>query len=91
MPRSMTGQPSSWDPPELEDDAATERNNVVRLIRVMAGFVAFPSLTIALSFVVFEGPAAHWMHIAGLSAAFLLAMVAFVMAPRWAERFVRSG
>jgi hypothetical protein len=70
------------------DDAAVERRNVTRLIRVLAGFVAFPSLTIALAFFVVEGPSAHWMHIAGLSAAFLLALVAFVRAPRWADRFV---
>ena len=70
------------------DERAQERRNVVRLIRVMAGFIAFPSLTIALAFLVFEGPSAHWMHIAGLSAAFGLAVVAFVMAPKWAERFV---
>lgn len=88
MPHSMTEPPSSWDPAEPDDDTATERRNVARLIRVMAGFIAFPSLTIALAFVVFEGPTAHWMHIAGLSAAFVLAVVAFVMAPRWAERFV---
>lgn len=61
---------------------------MVRLIRVMAGFIAFPSLTIALAFVVFEGPTAHWMHIAGLSAAFVLAAVGFAMAPRIATRFV---
>jgi membrane protein YdbS with pleckstrin-like domain len=67
---------------------AEERRNVVRLIRVMAGFVAFPSLTIALAFVVFEGPSAHWMHIAGLSLAFVAAVAAFVMAPRLAERSV---
>jgi membrane protein YdbS with pleckstrin-like domain len=70
------------------DETAEERRNVTRLIRVLAGFVAFPSLTIALAFLVFEGPSAHWMHIAGLSAAFVLAMVAFVMAPRLATRFV---
>lgn len=78
--------PESWDPPEADDDVATERRNVVRLIRVMAGFVAFPSLTTALAFVVFEGPTAHWMHIAGLSAAFVLAVAGFVFAPRLAER-----
>ena len=80
--------------PELPDDGTdldertTERRNVTRLVRVLAGFVAFPSLTIALAFLVFEGPSAHWMHIAGLSAAFVLAVVAFVMAPHWAVRFV---
>lgn len=83
--------PESWDPPEADDDAAAERRNVTRLIRVLSGFVAFPSLTIALAFLVFEGPSEHWMHILGLSAAFVLALVAFVMAPRWAERFVDGG
>ena len=87
----MTSMPESWDPPEADDDAAAERRNVARLIRVLSGFVAFPSLTIALAFLVFEGPSEHWMHIAGLSAAFLLAVVAFVQAPSWAARFVDVG
>jgi len=80
--------PESWDPPEADDDVAAERRNVVRLLRVMAGFIAFPSLTIALAFLVFEGPSAHWMHIAGLSAAFALAVAGFLGAPRLAARFV---
>ena len=82
--------PNPADPGHL-DESSEERRNVTRLIRVMAGFVAFPSLTIALAFLVFEGPSEHWMHIAGLSAAFALAMVAFVMAPQWAARFVKSS
>jgi hypothetical protein len=73
------------------DDVAVERRNVTRLIRVMAGFVAFPSLTIALAFFVVEGPSEHWMHIAGLFGAFILACVAFALAPRWADRFVRAA
>ncbi|HUR24597.1 MAG TPA: hypothetical protein VM327_01105 [Candidatus Thermoplasmatota archaeon] len=79
--------PDSANPPEF-GASSEERRNVTRLIRVLAGFVAFPSLTIALAFAVFEGPTEHWMHITGLSAAFVLAMVALLMAPAWAARFV---
>jgi hypothetical protein len=84
------GMPESWDPPMADDDTATERRNVVRLIRVMACFIAFPSLTTVLAFLVFEGPSEHWMHIGGLSLAFVGAAAGFVMAPRMAERFVRA-
>ena len=79
-------RPDPSEPGDL-DASHEEHRNVTRLIRVLAGFVAFPSLTIALAFVVFEGPSEHWMHITGLSAAFVLAMVALVMAPTWAARF----
>ena len=74
-----------------DEEVAIERRNVVRLIRVMAGFVAFPSLTTGLAFIVYEGLTKHWMHNVALSLAFVAAMAAFVMAPRIAERSVTSG
>lgn len=85
------GMPDSWDPPVVDDDVATERRNVARLIRVMAAFIAFPSLTTVLAFLVYEGPSEHWMHIGGLSLAFVGAAAGFVMAPRLAEKFVKAA
>lgn len=80
----------SWDPTEPDDDVATERRNMVRLLRIVSLFVAWPALTIALAFLVFTGPEDHWLHIAGLLPTGISACVLFAMAPRLADRWVRS-
>jgi hypothetical protein len=84
---SMT-QAGSWDVPEGEETQEDERRNVTRLIRWLAMFVAWPSLTIGLAFLVFTDPSDHWLHIAGLVPLGLAALVAFALAPRLAARFV---
>ncbi|MHB1262265.1 MAG: hypothetical protein ACYC2H_11185 [Thermoplasmatota archaeon] len=73
------------------DERAVELRNVTRLIRVLSLFVAWPSLTIALAFLVFTGPSDHWLHIFGLLPLGIAAVVAFAMAPRLAARFVGAG
>ena len=82
--------PESWDPPEDDATPLDERRNVTRLIRWIAMFVAWPSLTIGLAFLVFTDPSDHWLHIAGLVPLGLAALVAFALAPRLAARFVAS-
>jgi hypothetical protein len=62
---------------------------MTRLIRWLSMFVAWPSLTIALAFLVFTGPSDHWLHIAGLLPLGLAALVVFAMAPRLAARFAQ--
>lgn len=65
-----------------------ERRNVRRLIRWVAMFVAWPSLSIGLAFLVFTDPSDHWLHIAGLVPLGLAACVAFALAPRIASHYV---
>lgn len=65
-----------------------ERRNVTRLIRWVAMFVAWPSLSIGLAFLVFTDPASHWLHIAGLVPLGLAALVVFALAPRIAQHYV---
>ncbi len=66
-----------------------ERRNVTRLIRWVAGFIAWPSLSIALAFLIFpDDPREHYLHIAGLLPLGVAAIVLFAMAPRLAARFV---
>ncbi len=73
------------------DEVGLERRNVARLIRWVSAFVAWPSLSIALAFAVFTDPGDHWLHIAGLMPLGLAACVTFALAPRLAERWVRSA
>ena len=77
---------ASADP--LDDGNDAERRNVTRLVRWVAMFVAWPSLSIGLAFLVFTDPSDHWLHIAGLVPLGVLALVAFAMARRIAARFV---
>jgi hypothetical protein len=72
------------------DEVAAERRNVTRLIRFVSVFVAWPSLTIALAFLVFTGPSDHWLHIFGLLPLGVAACVAFALAPRLAARWVHG-
>jgi hypothetical protein len=72
------------------DEVAVERRNVTRLIRWMSMFVAWPSLTIALAFLVVTGPSEHWLHIFGLLPLGLAALATFAVAPRLAARFVQA-
>ena len=70
------------------DALEEETRNVTRLIRFVAAFVAWPSLTIGLAFLVFTDPSSHWLHIAGLLPLGAAACVVFVMAPNLAQRWV---
>ena len=70
------------------DEQATEQRNVTRLIRVISMFVAWPSLTAGLAFLVFEGINEHFLHIVTLVPIGIAAIVVFVMAPRLAQKFV---
>lgn len=70
------------------DELALERRNVTRLIRWVSMFIAWPSLTIALAFLVFTGPSDHWLHIFGLLPVGVAACVLFAMAPKLAQRWV---
>jgi hypothetical protein len=81
--------PKSANSPEF-GESSEERRNVTRLIRWLSMFVAWPSLTIALAFLVFTGPSDHWLHIFGLLPLGLVALGAFAMAPRLARRFVQE-
>ena len=72
------------------DELGQERRNVTRLVRWVSAFVAWPSLSIALAFLVFTDPGEHWLHIAGLMPLGVAACVAFALAPRLAERWVRG-
>lgn len=69
-------------------DEPEERGNVRRLIRWVAMFVAWPSLSIGLAFLVFTDPSDHWLHIAGLVPLGVCALLVFAMAPKLAERWV---
>ena len=61
---------------------------MTRMLRWLSMFVAWPSLTIGLAFLVFTDPSDHWLHIAGLVPLGVAALVVFALAPRMAERFV---
>lgn len=65
-----------------------ERANIRRLIRWVAMFVAWPSLSIGLAFLVFTDPSEHWLHIAGLVPLGIAACVVFALAPRIAAHYV---
>ncbi len=65
-----------------------ERANIRRLVRWVAMFVAWPSLSIGLAFLVFTEPSDHWLHIAGLVPLGVAALVVFAMAPRIALHYV---
>lgn len=88
MPNSAS-EPNSANSGEF-DESGVERRNVTRLIRVVSLFVAWPSLSIALAFLVFTGPSDHWLHIAGLMPLGIAACVTFALAPRLAARWVRD-
>ena len=65
----------------------TERGNVTRLIRFLAVFVAVPTVTIGLA-LMFYAPGEHSIHMGMFLLLGAAAGVAFVIAPRLAERFV---
>ena len=69
-------------------DEPAERANVRRLIRWVAMFIAWPSLSIGLAFLVFTDPSEHWLHIAGLLPLGCAALVLFALAPRLAKHYV---
>ena len=89
MPNSVS-EPNSANSPEF-GELGDERRNVTRLIRVVSVFVAWPSLSIALAFLVFTGPSDHWLHIFGLMPLGLAACVTFAIAPRLAARWVKAA
>lgn len=63
---------------------------MTRLVRWVSVFVAWPSLTIGLAFLVFSDPSEHWLHIAGLLPLGTAALVVFALAPRLAARWVEA-
>lgn len=71
------------------DESGVERRNVTRLVRWVSAFVAWPSLSIALAFLVFTDPNEHWLHIAGLMPVGVAACVVFALAPKLAARWVK--
>jgi hypothetical protein len=73
------------------DEVDVERRNVTRLLRWIGMFVAWPSLSIALAFLVFTGPRDHWLHIFGLLPVGIAGLGLFAMAPRLAERVVKTA
>ena len=68
---------------DLED----ERRNLTRLLRFVGGFLAWPALTVAFAFWVFEGWSTHWLHIAGLLPVGIAGLVLLFGAPRFAARY----
>lgn len=68
------------------DINAEERRNVTILLRFISGFVAWPSLTIALAFLAID-PSDHALHVAGLLPLGLAAVVLFFLSGRVATRF----
>lgn len=64
----------------------SERDNVTNLIRVVGFFVAFPSLTIGGAFLLDLDD--HILHVAGLLPLGFAGVVAVVLAPRLAARWV---
>lgn len=80
--------PAAAPPEDLLDERAEERRNMTRLTRWVAAFVAWPSLTIGLAFLVFTDPGEHWLHIAGLLPLGLASLVVFAMAPGLARKWV---
>ncbi len=68
------------------DVNAEERRNVTLLLRWISVFVAFPSLTIAGAFLIWDATE-HALHVAGLMPLGLAALVMFWLSPRVANRF----
>lgn len=68
------------------DANAEERRNIRILLRWISGFIAWPSLTIALAFLLID-PSEHALHIAGLLPLGLAAVALFFLSPRVAMRF----
>lgn len=64
----------------------SERQNVAGLIRVVGFFLAFPSLTISAAFLLDLDE--HLLHVIGLVPVGLAGVLAMVMAPRLAARWV---
>ncbi len=64
----------------------SERQNVTNLIRMVGFFVAFPSLTISMAFMLDLDE--HLLHIAGLFPLGVAGVAAIVLAPRLAARWV---
>lgn len=63
-----------------------ERRNVTVLLRFISGFVAWPSLTIALAFLFIDAQE-HMLHVAGLLPLGLAAVALFFVSPRIAAKF----
>jgi hypothetical protein len=68
----------------------SERQNVTRLIRVLAIFVLVPTLTIGGSLILYSWQE-HWLHASGFAVLAVAAVVAFAQAPRIAARFVAEN
>lgn len=68
------------------DTNAEERHNVTILLRWISAFAAFPSLTIAFAFLIWDA-GEHVLHIAGLLPFGAAATVFFFQAEKVATKF----
>jgi uncharacterized membrane protein len=66
-----------------------ERGNLTRLIRFLAFFVAVPTISIGLALLIYD-PEAHALHMVSFLLLGVAAVLAYVVAPRLAERFVQG-
>lgn len=69
-----------------QDDLTEEQRNVKNLIRVVGGFVAWPALSISVAFML--DLEEHFLHIAGLFPLGMAGLIAMIMAPRLAKKWV---
>jgi uncharacterized membrane protein len=67
-----------------------ERQNVTRLIRFVALFVAVPTISIGVVLALYSWHD-HWMHTSGFLLLGAAAILAAVVAPKLAERWVPEG
>jgi hypothetical protein len=67
------------------DDLTDEQRNLRNLIRVVGGFVAWPSLSISVAFML--DLEEHFLHIAGLFPLGVAGLVAMIMAPKLAKKW----
>jgi hypothetical protein len=70
------------------DSQGGERGNITRLIRVVAFFVAFPTVTIGLALMLFDPSGDHLLHMGAFLLLGAAAVLVFLAAPRLAEKFV---
>ena len=88
----MSGAAGAADAPDPAHAArlplSEEQRNVRNLIRIVGLFVAWPSLSLGLVFMLEARD--HLLHIAGLLPLGVAGLVAVAVAPRLARRFVRE-
>lgn len=76
--------------PVEAQEAAAERRNVARLIRVVAACVLVPTVTIGAALLWDPKTRSdHWFHAGGFAVLAIAAFAALAQAPRLSERFVK--